>query len=99
MVDKTSVQDKFNLLANDSDFVFDFNRSVPGGTGGTVVAANRKSFPALVGTGASMAVGWIERKCALAILLHALTLAKHAASIRFTHIPERQSCKFLLRDG
>ncbi|KAL1842295.1 hypothetical protein VTK73DRAFT_3152 [Phialemonium thermophilum] len=50
--------DRFNLLPEDKQFVFDFNQHQPNpGKGGELVAANRKTFPALVGTGAGMAVG------------------------------------------
>lgn len=54
--------DRFALLPNDSDFVFDFGNPALkglGGKGGDLVAANRKTFPALVSTGAGMAVGFL----------------------------------------
>ncbi|KAM3064665.1 hypothetical protein ACMFMG_008702 [Clarireedia jacksonii] len=44
-----SAADRYNLLSNDSDFVYDWN--APGAN----VFANRKSFPALVGAGAALA--------------------------------------------
>lgn len=44
-----SAIDRYQLLPNDDDFVFDFNQT--DGTG----FADAKTFPALVGTGASMA--------------------------------------------
>jgi hypothetical protein len=55
--------DRFALLTNDA-FVFDFNDPAKkqrgkGGRGGDLVAANRKTFPALVGTGSGMAVGFL----------------------------------------
>jgi hypothetical protein len=55
--------DRFNLLKENKDFVFDFNvpQANPG-KGGELIAANRKTFPALVGTGAGMAVGRVKRK-------------------------------------
>ncbi|KAK1997242.1 RmlC-like cupin [Colletotrichum falcatum] len=57
--------DRFKLLPDDKQFVFDFNQPQNGaGEGGELVAANRKSFPALVGTGAGMAVGTVE-KCGM----------------------------------
>ncbi|KAF2754342.1 RmlC-like cupin [Pseudovirgaria hyperparasitica] len=40
--------DRYALLPNDSDFVYDFNTASP-------QLPNRKNFPALVGTGVSMA--------------------------------------------
>jgi hypothetical protein len=51
--------DRFALLPNGSDFVFDFvaeGAATKGkvGKGGDLVAANRKTFPALVGTGAGI---------------------------------------------
>lgn len=51
--------DRFALLPNDQkDFVFSFNTpQVNPGKGGNLVAANRKNFPALVGTSLGMAVG------------------------------------------
>jgi len=55
--------DRLNLLPKDSDFVFDFKNppsgSVVMGEGGHIAAANRKDFPALIGTGAAMAVGFL----------------------------------------
>jgi len=56
--------DRIALLA-DSDFVFDFSvgldavRNSTTGLGGTAVLANRATFPALIGTGAGMAVGFL----------------------------------------
>lgn len=54
--------DRFNLLPDDKQFVFSFDDPAlkgKGGKGGDLVAANRKTFPALVGTGAGMAVGFL----------------------------------------
>ncbi|KAF7548857.1 hypothetical protein G7Z17_g6790 [Cylindrodendrum hubeiense] len=52
--------DRFALLGDDQ-FVFDFNQEQPNpGAGGQLVAANRKTFPALVGTGAGMAFGRVD---------------------------------------
>jgi len=54
--------DRFALLPNDDQFVFKFNDPTllgKGGKGGDLVAANRKAFPALVGTGSGMAVGFL----------------------------------------
>ncbi|KAI1397616.1 RmlC-like cupin domain-containing protein [Hypoxylon fuscum] len=50
-----------NVLKDDSDFVFDFNkaRKFGPGKGGEIVQANRKAFPALTGTGIGMAVGFL----------------------------------------
>ncbi|KAI0845567.1 RmlC-like cupin domain-containing protein [Daldinia vernicosa] len=50
-----------NILKDDSDFVFDFNRArkFGPGQGGEVVLATRKAFPALTGTGIGMAVGFL----------------------------------------
>ncbi|KAH8683334.1 RmlC-like cupin domain-containing protein [Tricladium varicosporioides] len=55
--------DRFALLPNDKQFVFDFSdpsRFGKGGKGGDLIAANRKGFPALVGTGSGMAVGTLQ---------------------------------------
>ncbi|KAK7432060.1 hypothetical protein QQZ08_001350 [Neonectria magnoliae] len=54
--------DRFALLKDD-DFVFDFNQEQANpGKGGQLVAANRKTFPALVGTGSGMAFGRVDGK-------------------------------------
>ncbi|ENH63361.1 Spherulin-1B [Fusarium oxysporum f. sp. cubense race 1] len=53
--------DRFALLPEDDDFVFDFNKKQDNpGKGGELIAANRANFPALVGTGAGMAFGRID---------------------------------------
>ncbi|KAL5625378.1 hypothetical protein BROUX41_005438 [Berkeleyomyces rouxiae] len=53
--------DRFALLPEDKDFVFNLSpEPVPSGKGGNLVAANRKTFLALVGAGAGMAVGVIK---------------------------------------
>jgi hypothetical protein len=54
--------DRFALLPEDSQFIFNFGNPAlkgKGGHGGDLIAANRKTFPALVGTGAGMAVGFL----------------------------------------
>jgi hypothetical protein len=54
--------DRFTLLPQDSQFVFDFGNPAlkgKGGKGGDLIAANRKTFPALVGSGSGMAVGFL----------------------------------------
>lgn len=52
--------DRFALLPDDKQFVFDFNQKQSNpGRGGEIIAANRKTFPALVGTGTGMAVARI----------------------------------------
>ncbi|KAI1410801.1 RmlC-like cupin domain-containing protein [Hypoxylon sp. FL1857] len=50
-----------NVLKDNSDFVFDFNkaRKFGPGKGGEVVLANRKAFPALTGTDIAMAVTFL----------------------------------------
>lgn len=53
--------DRFALLPKNEDFRFDFNTPQANpGRGGEIIAANRKTFPALVGTGAGMAVGRLK---------------------------------------
>lgn len=43
--------------------MFDFNQAQKNpGKGGEVIAANRKTFPALVSTGSGMALGRVGRK-------------------------------------
>jgi len=53
--------DRFTLLSKNENFVFSFDdptkRGV--GAGGDLVVANRKGFPALVGAGSGMAVGFL----------------------------------------
>jgi mannose-6-phosphate isomerase-like protein (cupin superfamily) len=45
----------------DADFVFDFNKAQENpGEGGELIGANRKTMPALVGTGASMTFGRVS---------------------------------------
>jgi hypothetical protein len=56
--------DRLKLLPNDSDHLYDFNNpptqdAVTTGSGGHTVKADRKDFPALIGTGVSMTVGFI----------------------------------------
>ncbi|KAI1470243.1 RmlC-like cupin domain-containing protein [Daldinia caldariorum] len=50
-----------NVLKDDADLVFDFNkaRKFGPGKGGEIVTANRKAFPALADTGIGMAVGFL----------------------------------------
>lgn len=53
---------RFALLPKDNQFVFDFGNPAlkgQGGKGGDLIAANRQTFPALVGTGSGMAVGFL----------------------------------------
>ncbi|KAL2169407.1 hypothetical protein VTG60DRAFT_6036 [Thermothelomyces hinnuleus] len=45
--------DRYQILPNDEDFVFDFNKA-------TFPMANRKTFPALVGTNLALAIAEIE---------------------------------------
>lgn len=62
----TSAADRFSLLPNNEDFIFDFNQEQQNpGLGGQLVAANRKTFPALVGSGAGMALGRVDGKFVL----------------------------------
>ncbi|GAB1311484.1 hypothetical protein MFIFM68171_01694 [Madurella fahalii] len=55
-----SVADRYQILPNNEDFVFDFNTA-------TVPIASRKNFHALVGTGLSVTVGRAEG-CSMAAL-------------------------------
>lgn len=53
--------DRYALLPKDEQFLFKFVDNIkPGGKGGDIVAANRKTFPALVGTGSGMAIGFLD---------------------------------------
>ena len=56
--------DRIKLLPHNSDHVYDFNNppsedAVTTGNGGHTVKADRKDFPALIGNGVSMTVGFI----------------------------------------
>lgn len=56
--------DRLNLLPNASDHLYDFNAppldsAITTGSGGHTVKADRKDFPALIGNGVSMTVGFI----------------------------------------
>ncbi|KAJ9155045.1 Spherulin-1A 1 [Pleurostoma richardsiae] len=56
-----SAVDRFKLLPDDKQFIFDFNQPQANpGKGGELVAANRKTFPALVSTGQGMALGRVK---------------------------------------
>ena len=66
-----SAADRFALLPDDKQFVFDFGVAQAGaGKGGELVAANRKTFPALTTTGSGMAVGRVKRKSPSTIASH-----------------------------
>lgn len=66
MNDLSSAADRYALLPENDDFIFDFNQEQQNpGNGGQLIAANRKTFPALVGSGAGMAVGRIDGKSIL----------------------------------
>ena len=59
-----TVVDRTELLPNANDHVFDFLNpndpaAVTTGNGGHTVKADRKGFPALIGTGVSMTVGFL----------------------------------------
>lgn len=57
--------DRLKLIPNDKDFVFDFNTTtlagaITTGKGGHTVKADRDTFPALIGNGGSMTLGFIN---------------------------------------
>jgi len=57
--------DRINILNEDTDFIFNFlepptNTTTVTGKGGSIVIANRESFPAVVGNGISMGIGFIS---------------------------------------
>ena len=56
-------KDRVNLITNDGDFVYDFNNApssaITTGKGGHTVKADREVFPALIGTGVSMTLGFL----------------------------------------
>lgn len=59
-----TVVDRLSLLPNASDHVYDFNvppraDAITTGSGGHTVKADRKDFPALIGNGVSMTLGFI----------------------------------------
>lgn len=49
-----SAVDRYAIVPKDTDFVFDFNKA-------SFPMANRKTFPALVGTDLALAITHIER--------------------------------------
>jgi hypothetical protein len=54
--------DRYALIPKNEDFKFDFSNPAlqgKGGNGGDLITANRQSFPALVGSGSGMAVGFL----------------------------------------
>lgn len=56
--------DRLKLIPNDKDFVFDFNTTtldgaITQGKGGYTVKADRDTFPALIGSGGSMTLGFL----------------------------------------
>ncbi|CAK7237035.1 hypothetical protein SBRCBS47491_009840 [Sporothrix bragantina] len=56
-----TASDRFALLPDDAQFIFDFNQpQAATGQGGELIVANRKTFPALVGTGSGVAVGFVK---------------------------------------
>ena len=60
-----TASDRIALLPLDSDHVYDFlnppnDDAITTGLGGHTVKADRKDFPALIGNGVSMTVGFIE---------------------------------------
>lgn len=58
-----TAKDRIALIPNDADFVYDFNNPPAGtttmGKGGHTVRADRNAFPALVGTGVGMTLGFL----------------------------------------
>ena len=59
-----TARDRANILSDPSNFVFDFHNpptesAVAKGNGGRTVRADRGTFPALIGTGVSMTVGFL----------------------------------------
>ncbi len=64
LITATTAVERTKILNNDGEFVFDFlnppsTTSVTTGKGGHTVAANRGVFPALVGNGIAMTIGFL----------------------------------------
>lgn len=64
LMNAATAADRLKLLPNPSDHVYDFNNpptadATTTGLGGHTVKADRKDFPALIGNGVSMTVGFI----------------------------------------
>ena len=59
-----TAKDRVNLIPNNADWVYDFNDppsdTITSGKGGHTVKADRKAFPALIGTGVSMTLGFLK---------------------------------------
>ncbi|KAK2812747.1 hypothetical protein FQN50_001076 [Emmonsiellopsis sp. PD_5] len=65
LITAPSMVDRIKLLPNDSDFVFKFTdppytSGISTGNGGHSVSATRSTFPALVGSGVSMTLGFLD---------------------------------------
>ncbi|KAJ7082919.1 RmlC-like cupin domain-containing protein [Mycena belliarum] len=61
--DAPTAVDRINLLPDDSQFIFDFFNpaaKAAAGKGGKIVTANAATFPAVVGNGGAMAVGFLD---------------------------------------
>lgn len=58
-----SEKDRINLITDGKDFVYDFNdppkSAITTGKGGHTVKSDREVFPALIGTGVSMTLGFL----------------------------------------
>jgi hypothetical protein len=64
LINAATQVERLKLLPNNSDHVYDFNKpprddAITTGDGGHTVKADRFDFPALIGTGVSMTVGFI----------------------------------------
>ncbi|KAI0081748.1 RmlC-like cupin [Panus rudis PR-1116 ss-1] len=56
----------FDILSNDSDFVFDFNTAKPvTGAAGQVIGSNAANFPALTNQGVSITIGRLGEACGM----------------------------------
>ncbi|KAF7362191.1 RmlC-like cupin [Mycena venus] len=61
--DAPTAVDRINLLPTDDEFEFDFFDPTKGatvGAGGKIVTANAATFPAVIGTGSAMAIGFLD---------------------------------------
>ncbi|KKZ68462.1 hypothetical protein EMCG_05921 [[Emmonsia] crescens] len=65
LITAPTMVDRINLLPKNSDFVFKFTdppftSGISKGHGGHSVSANRATFPALIGSGVSMTLGFLD---------------------------------------
>lgn len=88
-----SAADRYQLLSKDEDFVFDFNKN-------ELPLANHKSFPALVGSGASFSLSQLPGMSAVTLsTLNDTDNIPIACSMSFVHLHPRATELFAITSG